>query len=187
MEKLTTPNSQMKGRWFYKGLGKVAYGHPESYSRAAAFFDEVGGTVEDWGCGCAVFRDYLKRCSYFGIEGSENPFADRCDVDLETYRSDVDCILLRHVLDHNENWLRILQNAIASFRKRMVIVFFHDFGPETRILFRHGSPKFPGVPDLQFKKEDFTLRCPGLIIREEWIPADHNSPNNETMFYLQKP
>ena len=179
-------NQEMRNRWNYAGLGKVVYGHPESYERAAAFFDEVGGTVEDWGCGCAAFKEYLKNCGYVGLDGSQNDYADRCDVDLREYTSKADCILLRDVLDHNEDWRKVLGNALSSFQKRMVIVLFHDFGPETKVLLRHTSPLFPGVPDLQFQRAEFVALLRPYLMGEECIPADKKSFHNETVFYLKK-
>lgn len=177
---------RMKDRWNYTGLGRVAYGHPITYSLPARWFDEIGGLVEDWGCGCAAFKEYLVRCTYIGLDGSPNEYADRCDVELCEYRSSADHILLRHVLDHNERWRELLANAVASFKRRMVLVIFHDLGPETKILFRHDSPKFKGVPDLQFKEEDLLSFFREHLVRREYIPADESCPNNETLFYLEK-
>jgi hypothetical protein len=99
----------MKNMWNYKGLGRVKYGHPESYSRPCAWFDEVGGTLEDWGCGCAAAKEYVKVCRYVGIDGSNNEFADQFE-DLRFYKSACDCLLLRGVLDHNTEWEKILEN-----------------------------------------------------------------------------
>ena len=175
----------MKNMWNYKGLGQVKYGHPESYQRAAAFFDEVGGVLEDWGCGCCGAKEHIKVCQYIGIDGSKNEYADKQE-DLRTYTSDCDCLLLRGVLDHNTEWEKILKNAIASFRKRALVMIFHDLGPVTKVLFRHTDPKFAGVPDLQFSLEDLMKHMLPYLVKVECIPACKGFPNNETLFYLEK-
>ena len=176
----------MKNKWNYSGLGRVLYGHQSTYKRPCAWLDEVGGTLEDWGCGCAGAKEHVKRCRYVGLDGSQNDYADRCDVDLREYTSEADCILLRHVIDHNEDWEKILRNAVASFKKRMVLIIFHDLGPVTRVLFRQGSQKFPGVVDMQFKREDLMKHIAPYLIREERVLKDNESPNNNTLFYLEK-
>lgn len=176
----------MKGRWNYEGLGRVFYGHPESYKEPCAWLDEIGGTIEDWGCGCARARDYITKSKYIGIDGSPNDYADKVGIDLRTYRTSCDCILLRDVIDHNEDWRMVLENALASFKKRMVLVIFHDLGPVTKVLFRHTSEKFPGVPDMQFSLADLYPLLKPYLVKIECVAADANSPNNETLFYLEK-
>lgn len=176
----------MKGKWNYDGLGKVHYGHHETYEQPAAWFDEIGGTLEDWGCGCAVMKEYVKKCKYVGIEGSKNEYADRCDVELADYISSPDCLFMRHVIDHNIEWRKILTNALNSFKRRMVLVIFHDPGPETKVLFRHSSPKFPGVPDLQFALHDLYSLIIPYLVKVRLVQKNSESPNNETAFYLEK-
>ena len=56
---------------------------------------------------------------YVGLDGT-SPFADRV-VDLRAHRSSADCIFMRHVLEHNVEWRKILHGAVNSFRKRMVL------------------------------------------------------------------
>lgn len=169
----------MKNRWNYNGLGQVTYGHEESYREPIAWFDELGGTLEDWGCGCCGAKRFVKRCQYIGIEGSKNEFADRCDVDLTEYLSQPDHILLRDVLDHNPDWQLVLTRALASFQKRMVVVIFRECGPQTRVIFTNTSPKYPGVPDYQFKAGDLVQHFYDYLVRIERY-------GNETAFYLQK-
>jgi len=173
----------MKNRWNYSGLGQVQYGIEESYRRACQWLDEAGGTMEDWGCGCAFAKRYVNRCLYRGIDGSQNDFADVCGVDLAEFHSQADCILLRHVLDHNENWRAILDNAIASFRKRMALVFFRDFGPETRVISRSQDPKYSGVPDLQFLKADVLQIISPYLVKEDRLDRGELV---DTIFYLEK-
>lgn len=176
----------MLNRWNYTNLGQVKYGGNQTYSEPIAWFDEVGGVLEDWGCGCAYAKRFVKRCNYVGLEGSCNDYADRCDVDLRTYTSKADCILLRHVLDHNEDWRSVLANGVQSFQKRMVVILLHDLGPETKVIIRHGSVKFPGVVDMQFRREDLVPYLSPFLVREQRIQADDETPNNNVLFYLEK-
>lgn len=169
----------MKNRWKYDGLGQVRYGHMESYVKAADYFDQVGGLVEDWGCGCAAFKLFLKRCEYWGVDGSPNAYADRSDIDLVTYKSHCDHILLRDVLDHNLQWENILHNAIESFRQRMVVIIFRDMAPKTEVVFINTDGKYPGVADLHFNREDLLRHLSPYLKREEKI-------GHETMFYCEK-
>lgn len=169
----------MKNRWNYEGLGQVNYGNEGSYAEPMAWFDQLGGVVEDWGCGCAAAKRFCRVCKYIGIEGSKNEFADRCDVDLTQYRSNPDHILLRDVLDHNPEWRKVLENALASFQKRMVLVIFRPCGPETKVVFTNDSPKYPGVQDFQFRAGDLTQYFSQYLVRVERYGF-------ETAFFLEK-
>lgn len=144
----------MKNRWNYQGLGQVQYGSHDSYQVARNWLDFPGWTVEDWGCGCAYARKFFTMSKYIGIDGSKNDFADICQEDVIERKSTPEGIMLRHVLEHNERWKELLANALNCFQRRMVIVFFIDFGPETKIINRTADPKYPGVVDIQFKRSD---------------------------------
>ena len=176
----------MKNKWNYQGLGQVKYGKAGTYQAAVEWLDEVGGSLEDWGCGCAYAKGFVKKSRYIGIEGSKNDFADRCDVDLREYKSEADSILLKHVLDHNPEWKKIIQNAIDSFRQRMVIIFLRNWGKETKIVLTHGDPKYPGVNDLQFRKEDVLEFVGPYLVKEEHVPPNEETPNHCVLLYLQK-
>lgn len=109
------------GKWDYS-KGAPTYGTEASYRRAALLLDHRDWTVADWGCGGAAAKKYFTKASYKGIDGSPG-FADVV-ADLLDYREKSDGILLRHVLEHNYDWRRILENAIASARRLVVVVFF---------------------------------------------------------------
>lgn len=135
--------SPMLGRWdpWYRGgTGKrlaACYGPSDTYVAAEAWLK--GLAVEDWGCGYAQFREFHEG-PYRGVDGS----AGWADVvaDLTVYRSSPTArpegILLRHVLEHNRDWRRILMNAVTSFDKRMVlIVFTPDSGTRKEKVLAH--------------------------------------------------
>src|ERR1700722_11100627 len=101
------------GRWdqWYAGLDAASpYGDVRSYEVGAAFLADCE-LVEDWGCGKGGMRQYVAPDSYRGIDGSRTPFADVI-ADLREYRSDVDGVFVRHVLEHNYDWRTILSNVL---------------------------------------------------------------------------
>ena len=114
-------------------------------------------TVEDWGCGHGGFKDYLARHQkYIGVDGSRTKYAD-ITADLVSYISDVDAIHLRHVLEHNPAWQSILNNALRSFKKRMVVTLFTPFQTDhTKILAKYENWLNTGVTmiDIGFKRSD---------------------------------
>jgi hypothetical protein len=78
-------------------------------------------------------------------------------VDLVAYRSRVPGVFMRHVLEHNYEWTWILDNAVASFTERMVLILFTPERETTEeIAFRSDL----GVPDLAFRLADITERFP---------------------------
>lgn len=174
----------MINRWDYSNMGQVQYGQLDSYVHACNWLDQTGYTVEDWGCGCAFAKRFFKHASYKGIDGSQNDYADVCKVDLSSHSSSPDGILMRHVLDHNENWEVILGNALNSFRKRMSLVFFIEFGPTTTVVSRSQDPKYKGVPDIQFRKSDVMKWLKPYFDSELRIPI--HDWLVDTIFFLKK-
>src|SRR5688572_4685695 len=109
------------GKWDeWYGSSEVAepFGDTQSYRIGADYLDDCE-IVEDWGCGKGWFSKFRTH-NCLGIDGSRSPFASRV-VDLEEYTSSVDGIFMRHVLEHNYQWKKILRNAIESFDKKMVL------------------------------------------------------------------
>jgi hypothetical protein len=79
--------------------------------------------------------------------------------DLTRYTSHAEGLLLRHVLEHNENWRAVLGNALRSFTRRLVIVLFTPFVEKTS---RVGYTEAVGVPDIAFARDDLTAYFTGL-------------------------
>jgi hypothetical protein len=154
------------GKWdkWYEGLkvdetgGK--YGDVLTYLMAAAFLAGCE-EVEDWGCGRGGFRRFCPG-RYIGVDGSKTPYASRI-VELGTYQSSVDGVLLRHVLEHNYNWPAILEAAVKSFRRRLCVVLFTPFADTTREL-RHNGESGVDVPDLALAPAEIEAHFKGL----EW-------------------
>ena len=63
---------------------------------------------------------------------------------------------MRHILEHNYEWARILDNALASFTERMALVFTPEQEVTEEIAFRSDV----GVPDIAFRLADILDRFP---------------------------
>ena len=165
------------------GGNAISYGAVASYQLAAMFLEDCRD-VEDWGCGFGTFRRYCLSPQYIGIDGSESPAADAV-VDLSKYTSDVEGILVRHVLEHNPiGWRQIFMNAIESFSKKMVLVIYTPFGDVTRNV-RRQSPADIWVPvAMSFRKDDLVSCIPPEV---SWFTVvGEPLSEHETMFFLQR-
>lgn len=179
-------NESMKDRWRYKNEAPFAYGNDISYVKAASWLDLPGEVMEDWGCGGGWARQFFKQAKYVGLDGSPSKFCDR-QVDFQEYVSTADNILIRHVLEHNHNWRSILENAVKSFRHRMVLVLFmpfsqgaaqptHENGADTANVTYGG-----GIPNLCLNHDELVTVFKPFLIREESLPE-----TGEFIFYLSK-
>lgn len=167
--------------WDYSQMSQPkAFGDDQTYAKGLGWLDGCGPLVEDWGSGLSFGRQYITRSRYVGIDGStKNPFAD-VHADLRTYTSQADGIFIRHVLEHNTEWRRILQNAVDSFRSRLVLVFFTPFGGVT-------MPQNPShlTLDISFRKEDITDYLEAFQVKEEHLPTG-TQYGSETIFYVER-
>jgi len=159
------PNDN-RGKWdaWHRDLSAAQpqlYGNAATYLIAAAFLADVG-EVEDWGCGKGGFSLFCLT-KYIGVDGSETPFASRI-ADLRTYRSNADGILIRHVLEHNYEWERILAGAVASFRKKLCLVLFTPFADATREI-SHNREVGVDAPNLSLARADIERHFAGLSWR----------------------
>jgi len=172
------------GKWKrnYDGLEEIkTYADETTYRLAAEFLADIE-TVEDWGCGSGGFRLFCKT-EYVGVDGTENPFVDKV-VDLATYTTTVDGILLRHVLEHNTGWEKVLENALQSFGKKLCIVVFTPFAEETKEIKYYRKMD---VVDISFSRDDLTGRFKGL----EWTSDEDLKTDSqygvEHIFYIRRP
>lgn len=192
----------MTGLWekHYEGeLSRLAYGDTTTYYRGAEWL-ALCQTIEDWGCGLG----YFKTCCMFpervvGIDGSWSRFADKT-VDLREYTSNVEGIFMRHVLEHNLEWERILENALASFTRRMCLVLFTpllethailgytDLGAPQQTpvgLLSHPDP-LRHIPDQAFTRAELVDRMGPWLVEEEALTT-RTQYGGEHVFYLEKP
>ncbi|NJN39859.1 MAG: class I SAM-dependent methyltransferase [Gammaproteobacteria bacterium] len=144
--------------------------------------------MEDWGCGLGGFKHCIdERQRYAGVDGSQSPYADLI-VDLERYASSADAIHMRHVLEHNPGWPRILASALESFRKRMVLTLFTPFQNPTQVIARYPNFNGTGVEmvDIGFAREDIVRPFSDL----RWFSIENIRTDTqygvEHMFFLEK-
>jgi hypothetical protein len=141
-------------------------------------------TVEDWGCGAGWFRRFCKS-QYIGIDGSDTPFLTK-KVDLINYRSSVEGIFMRHVLEHNYDWKVILENALDSFSKRMCLILFTPLTEKTTVITT--NPGYGDVPDISFsmKELESIFEKHNVSYTYETFKTE-TQYNTETTIYIEKP
>src|SRR5262245_11452030 len=88
--------------WYESATDQRPYGNPQTYEKGATYLRHMN-VIEDWGCGLAWFRHYVDPKRYRGIDGTWSRFADHV-ADLAEYKSSIDGIFLRHVLEHDYRW-----------------------------------------------------------------------------------
>ena len=183
------------GRWTESfSVEPHPFGEETSYRKAVDFLD-VGGVLEDWGCGTGWARRYVKNSTYVGLDGSPRPEGTRADpatglpyvyadriVDLREYRSDADSILLRQVLESNWEWREILANLLASFRRRAVIVLFTPFSASGREVNKRPDLE---IPELRIPCGEFMGLVGPTLAREETLASNYLN-QIEQMFYLER-
>jgi len=165
------------------------YDDPLTAKKAAEFIKKIGiKTIEDWGCGYGGFRNYIGDFQeYIGIDGSQSRYTDKI-VDLEKYTSNIDAIHIRHVLEHNIHWVKILENAIQSFQNCMVLTIFTPFVQETTIVAEYPNFENTGITmvDIAFKREDIVKYFANLQWTSEENIKTETQYGIEHMFFLQK-
>lgn len=182
---MTTANS-MLGKWdpWYKDVKHMTsfrYGNTVTYQKAEDFLRDL--EIEDWGCGTCAFKR-LHKGGYRGIDGSQTPFVDTI-ADLTSYTSNVDGIMMRHVLEHNYDWKRVLQNALNSFRKKLCLILFTPFADTTREI-AHNKKFGVDAPTLSFAKKDLETLFQGFNWKlEENIPSS-TFYGKEHIYYIER-
>jgi hypothetical protein len=175
---MTKPDDVL-GKWNYGIATPFAYGDETSYRKAMAFLDGPH-LIEDWGCGTAWARRFVQRGRYIGLDGSWSLHCDRV-VDLRIYKSTADAILIRHILEHNWEWKKILENALASFQKKFALVIFTPFSQETKSI----ATTWETIPDLSFRKEDLLEYLKPFPFSEESLQTA-TQYGTEHIFYITR-
>ncbi len=165
---------------FARNFQSHPFGDTITYQMGAEFIGDL--PVEDWGCGLGWYRQYAKG-PYCGLDGSPSRFCDKVG-ELGEYRSQTPALFMRHVLEHNAfDWQTILDNAVASFTKRMVLIIFTPFREFTiELKVEHeGDP-----PQISFAWSDVTDRF-GDASWTSQPTASRTQHGVENVFYLEKP
>ena len=128
------------------------YADTETYKKSADFLSDCK-EIEDWGVWGGGFLRF--RPDAIGVDGSSTPYAKKTNVDLKTYKSDCECINLRHVLEHNYSWEDILINVLSSSKRKITIVTFTPFSENETKEIAHNKEHGVDVPDLSLDKKKF--------------------------------
>jgi hypothetical protein len=148
------------GRWdfFYADKPTTAFGYDDSpaFKMGADYLAECE-TIADWGCGGGNFSRFVEPERYIGVDGSKT-WAVSVVADLEEYR--------------------------ASFRKRMVLVFFTDFhtGPEDAFELNYELPY--GVPTLAFRQGAIEAFLDGFIFELHQVKSMHHTDH---VYLIERP
>lgn len=176
----------MLGKWdqWYKNIkrmGSFRYGDTITYRLAADFLKDME-RVEDWGCGTGGFKRFYEG-EYVGVDGSKNPYVDVI-ADLTEYQSSTPGIMMRHVLEHNYEWEKVLKNAVSSFRKKFCLVIFTPFQDVTGEI-AHNKKHGVDVPDIAFNLSDLVKHFDHC----RWRVEKHETKTGygvEHIFFIQK-
>lgn len=178
------------GKWdsWYANLNKSKPSnvHDDTTLKMATSFFNNTSLVEDWGCGNGQFYQFRPQ-GYRGVDGSKTPYADEI-ADLVKYRTHAPGILLKHVIEHNFEWDKILENALHSFTERMCLIVHtpvRDSGVQVMKLADNPN----GVPDLSFTREtlmSIIKKFPQITTVEEKIVKTKTNYNVEHVFFLRK-
>lgn len=174
-----------KWDWWYKDIKHMTsfrYGNTITYQLAEDFLK--GMDVEDWGCGTGGFKR-LHKGGYLGIDGSKTPFVDKI-ANLRNYKSSVDGIMMRHVLEHNYDWEKVLDSAISSFKKKFCLILFTPFADKTTVIAQ--TKKYGvDVSVISFNKKDIERHFKGL----KWKLIENIKTKTyygvEHIYYVEKP
>lgn len=157
-------------------LQHEVYGEVETYRMAAEWL-RVCAVVEDWGGAHGHFARYLSASvTYRCVDGTVQ-CTDQVLADLATYRSTPEGILLRHVVDMTVHWSAVLVNALASFRRRMVVITFTPDVVETRV-----SKVKSGWPVWHFNPQDLIDAMGAHLLRIRDVKTTHP----ERIYYLER-
>lgn len=167
------------GKWNGKEINKQrVYGDPITYKKAKKFLDD-GNDIYDLGCGNQEFKNYIKKSKYIGVDGSADRNPDLVHDLAEDFKQ-VDNILLRHVLEHNDCWKIILSNVLKSFKKKLCIINFIPFGEKTNLHHKQGN-----IPFWQFGEDEFREFLNGYKYEDE-IVKTKTGLKQDHIFYIKR-
>lgn len=174
--------SASKAYWdnlFEQRVEPLRFGHDDiTYKLGAEFIGDL--PVEDWGCGLGWYRKFAQG-PYIGVDGSISMYCDKV-ADLREYRTSTPALFMRHVLEHNPfEWRVILDNALTSFRQRMVLVL-HTPMEDLEFMVKDAEP-----PDVSLGWDDLTARFLSDITWQHQQLCTATTYGVENIFYLERP
>lgn len=178
-----SPGESMLGRWdpWYRTGHQACYGPADTYRIAEEW---LGGLhVEDWGCGYAQFREF-HRGPYVGIDGTKG-WADIVADLRQIAPHATPGLMMRHVLEHNPDWRRILAGAVGCFTKRMVLVVFTpDSGGNDEKVLAHVDAV--NVDDLALPHQEIESFFDGCRVLEKRFVPTLTGYTGETVWLVER-
>jgi GT2 family glycosyltransferase len=166
--------------WYEHAQEPAPYGDETTYRLGAAFLEPCS-LVEDWGCGLGWMARHVGPERYRGVDGSSTRFAT-VHADLATYRSDADGIFIRHVLEHDDRYGRILANALQSFGCRLVLVIYTPLSDELREL---GIDRESGIRELALPRGEIASALDQFHWTFERVRSD-TAYGCESVYYVER-
>ena len=166
--------------WDYTGTGvPQPYGETTTYALGMAWLHDCAD-VEDWGCGTCYARRFTRPGqAYAGVDSAAGTEPGVRQEDLRDYAGYARGIFMRHVLEHNVGWLRILENALVSFEQRMtLIVFTPPSSQGDQILDWTGD-----VPDIAISERELRYRIRRFLKADFGLRTD-TKYGSERVFLL---
>ena len=178
-------------RWEYGHLTEPqASGADESsYALASAWLDHFyedfrDSWVEDWGCGSAYAKRFFKKSRYRGIDGSASLFADEVRDLRERAPASSDGILIRHVLEHIEEWTLVWRNALVAANHRVCLVLRVPLAQDGQRLLAVGGN---GAPEYSLYLWDIVTPLHRAGFTGIWQTfASQTEYGQETIFYCER-
>jgi hypothetical protein len=181
-----TTNSPDSWYWYAHRSEPMRYGHSDAtYAKTIGWLAQSCATIQDWGAGMGYARRFAPEgVAYTAVDWAPGTGAD-ITADLATWRPDPapDGILLRHVLEHVDDWPSVLAAAATTARKRLAIVIFTPFAPVTRRLTDGWEI------DWSFRKADLEDRLVGrgLTVTQEHVDGTGTQYDaGEHIFYAER-
>jgi len=178
---MTSSNIGKWSAWYDTLTDPQPYADTATYQLGAEWLAGCA-TVEDWGCGMGWMRRFVPPERYCGVDGTASPFADEV-VDLATYQSTTDGLFMRHVLEHNRDWRSVLDNAVASYRERMVLVLFTPMAEATQEIAPFDN--VIDVPNIAFRHDDLAERFGDASFSFTDLPSG-SFYGTERIYYLER-
>lgn len=177
------------GRWSgWATWAPTRLGGVESYQKMVEWLDGHGD-IADWGGGTGFAQQFVTKSAYRVIDGSLSQ-SNHVLIDLTSCNIPSDCIMMRHVLEHDYKWHLILLNFMRSFRKRAVLAIGTplESGPtvldHTEQVF-FGSVGLP-VPVLRLSEPELLKYITLYQVKREHLGRTAVDVPDETIFYLEK-
>lgn len=159
-------------------LTHTRYGTIDTYRIAADWLKDCAD-VADWGAGSGFLQLFLDpSIRYVPVDGTPSFLPNFTLADLACYRQPSDGIALRHVMDMTEDWRAVLENALAAFRRRMVVITFTPDAETTRVWKRKS-----GWPVWHFNPDDLRQVMGAALVRDYALRTSHP----ERVYLLERP